>query len=941
MSLNNFTHYHLGNDNKNLSEILKILGYKDSNSFIKDVIPSNILEKDIDATNDPSNLSCSEVDALKEIESYANENKVFLNFIGYGYYGSHMPKVVQRAILENPGWYTAYTPYQAEISQGRLEMLMYFQQMVIDLTGLPVANASLLDEATAAAEAMILAKKVNKNTKSNSFIVSTTTYQQTKDVLKTRASALGIEIVEHDFTKGTSTTEAFGTLIGYPASDGAILANIENLITDLHKNNSLVILTSDLLALTKIKSPATIGADITIGNTQRFGVGLGYGGPHAAFIAIKDDYKRSLPGRIIGASVDTRGNMALRMALQTREQHIRRDKATSNICTAQALLAILSVAYAMYHGRDGLLEIANKVNQLTANFAKALAKAGFKLVTDKFFCTLEFQTKDANSVLAKLAKINVNLRLVDDETLGISFDETHTLDDANKVLSCLGIEPLANLENLDSLGNHKREDNFLTHPGFRRRSETELMRYFKRLENRDISLTKSMMPLGSCTMKLNSAASMFPVTNPKFANIHPLAPNYQTAGYQKIIKDLEDFLAFITGFEVTSLQPNAGSQGEFAGLLTIKKYHESRGDKERNICLIPISAHGTNPASAAMANMNIVVVKCQNDGNVDLIDLKEKAEQHNANLAAFMITYPSTHGVFEEDIAKMCDIIHANGGMVYMDGANLNAQIGLTLPKNFGADICHFNLHKTFAIPHGGGGPGIGPISCVKELAKFLPSHFSLKTKKSDYYAVSAAAFGSAGILPISWLYLKMLGLDGLKQATTQAIINANYLAKRLSEYYPILFKGAKGFVAHECIVDIRDIKAKSGVSEEDIAKRLIDFGFHAPTISFPVAGTLMIEPTESESKQEMDKFLNAMIAIKLEIDKIIAKEITLEDSAIRNAPHTLADLVDEKWERVYSKKDAVGGELTDHYLPPVNRIDNVHGERHLICSCPDISEYL
>ena len=865
-----------------------------------------------------------------------------------GYYGTYTPYVILRNILENPGWYTSYTPYQPEVAQGRLEMLLNFQQMIIDFTGLDIANASLLDEGTAAAEAVGLSYRLCKND-SNIVFVSKDCHPQTIDVIKTRAEPLGLTVVVGD--EGTDINEDIVCgILQYPGTLGDIKDPSEA-ISKIHKNNGKAVLVCDLLALAKLKTPAELGADIAVGSSQRFGIPMGYGGPHAGFFATKDEYKRSMPGRIIGVSVDRHGNKAYRLSLQTREQHIRRDKATSNICTAQALLAIVSAAYAIYHGPEGLRKIAENTSQLAKNFADKIKQSGYELYSDHFFDTVTIKTLDkTDSIFRNALRQNVNIRKVNSEMLSVAFDERKNVYRANQLLKIFNCSEAIkeNLnENLSNLPkNLLRTSEYLTHPVFNSyHSETEMLRYLKKLEDADIALNRSMIALGSCTMKLNAVAEMIPVTWREFSEPHPFAPVEQMEGYRTLFTDLKNWLRSITGFSGVSLQPNAGAQGEFAGLMVIKKYHENNGDKNRNVCLIPSSAHGTNPASAQMVGMKVVVIKCDEHGNVDIEDLKEKATTHSENLAALMVTYPSTHGVFEEKITEICELIHNNGGQVYMDGANLNALVGIAKPGKFGPDVCHINLHKTFCIPHGGGGPGMGPIACKRHLEVYLPNHAVIKDcgPVTGMGAVSAAPWGSSSILSISWMYIKMMGSEGLKKASQVAILNANYLAHKLKDTFPILYKGKNGNVAHECIIDIRKIKSEVGITEEDIAKRLIDFGFHAPTMSWPVAGTMMIEPTESEGLQEIDRFCNTLKKIKEEIDKVQSGEYDKIDNPIKNSPHTHVELIANKWEHKYEREEAAyPSEFLKQikYWPPVARVDNVYGDKNLVCSCPSIDEY-
>jgi glycine dehydrogenase len=865
-----------------------------------------------------------------------------------GYYGTYTPYVILRNILENPGWYTSYTPYQPEVAQGRLEMLLNFQQMIIDFTGMDIANASLLDEGTAAAEAMGLSYRVSKSDTKKVF-VSKNCHPQTIDVIKTRAEPLGLEIIVGDEDKDIKEDIICG-IIQYPGTLGDIKDPSEA-ISKIHKFNGKAVLACDLLALAKLKTPAELGADIAVGSSQRFGIPMGYGGPHAAFFATKDEYKRSMPGRIVGVSVDRHGKKAYRLALQTREQHIRRDKATSNICTAQALLAIVSAAYAVYHGPEGIKKIAESVSQLTKNFANKLKQSGYELYSDNFFDTVTVKTLDKTEKIYKNAlDQGVNIRKVNSEMLAVSFDERKNLYRANQLLKIFNCSETIKESMNESLSNIPknllRTSTYLDHPVFNNyHSETEMLRYLKKLEDSDIALNKSMIALGSCTMKLNAVSEMIPVTWKEFSQPHPFSPVEQMDGYRELFTDLKNWLRSITGFSGVSLQPNAGAQGEFAGLMVIRKFHEKNSDKNRNVCLIPSSAHGTNPASAQMVGMKVVVVKCDQYGNVDYEDLKNKAEEHSENLAALMVTYPSTHGVFEEKITDICELIHNHGGQVYMDGANLNALVGIAKPGNFGPDVCHINLHKTFCIPHGGGGPGMGPIACKKHLEVFLPKHSVIKDcgPATGMGAVSAAPWGSSSILSISWMYIKMMGSEGLRKASQVAILNANYIAHKLKDSFPILYKGKSGNVAHECIIDIRAIKSEMGITEEDIAKRLIDFGYHAPTMSWPVAGTMMIEPTESESLSEIDKFCSTLIKIKQEIDKIQSGEYDKTDNPLKNAPHTHVELTSNKWDHKYEREEAAYPSeflRTNKYWPPVGRVDNVYGDKNLFCTCPSMEEY-
>jgi glycine dehydrogenase len=877
-----------------------------------------------------------------------------------GYSNTFTPNVILRNVLENPGWYTAYTPYQPEIAQGRLQAILNFQQATIDLTGLPLASASLLDEATAAAEAMALAKRVSKNKTANSFFIADDVHPQTKDVLKTRADMFGFELIYGNL-EAAAQANVFGALLQYPTSTGE-LVDIRDTIAAVQAQKGIVAVATDLLALTLITPPGELGADVALGSAQRFGVPMGYGGPHAAFFATRDDYKRSLPGRIIGVSKDSRGKTALRMALQTREQHIRREKANSNICTAQVLLANMASFYAVYHGPQGLTAIAERIHRFADILAAGLKQNGVELVHDTYFDTLCVKVADKTAVINAAVAKEMNLRTDLEGCVGVSIDETTTRNDIADLFDVLiGGNHSADVGLLDELiisngsdsipASLARTSDFLTHPVFNNyHSETEMLRYIKSLENKDLALNHSMISLGSCTMKLNATAEMIPVTWPEFGQLHPFAPLNQAQGYTKMIDELSDWLIDVTGYDALSMQPNSGAQGEYAGLISIQRYHESRGESHRNVCLIPQSAHGTNPASAQMVSLKVVVVNCDAKGNVDLADLRAKAEEVKDNLSCAMITYPSTHGVYEETVREMCDIVHEFGGQVYMDGANMNAQVGITSPGLIGSDVSHLNLHKTFCIPHGGGGPGMGPIGVKSHLAPFLPSHSLINLKAAGTNddlgtnsAVSAAPWGSASILPISYMYIKMMGSDGLKKATEVAMLSANYVSTKLEGHYPILYKGRNGRIAHECIVDLRQLKEASGVTEVDIAKRLNDYGFHAPTMSFPVAGTLMIEPTESEAKVELDRFIEAMICIRKEIAKVESGEWDAIDNPLHNAPHTLADMVDDNWNRSYSRQLAaypVPSVASNKFWPTVNRIDDVFGDRNLICSCPDLDSY-
>ena len=943
-SQKDFIKRHIGPSEVEQSFMLKELGFKNLDELIKKTVPEKILLKEDLEIGEPH----SEYEALRKLKEISKKNKINSNFIGMGYYGTFTPHVILRNILENPGWYTSYTPYQPEVAQGRLEMLLNFQQMIIDFTGMDIANASLLDEGTAAAEAVGLSYRVSKND-SNKVFVSKDCHPQTIDVIKTRAEPMGLEVIVGD-EYNDITEEIVCGIIQYPGTLGDIKDPSEA-ISKIHKNNGKAVLICDLLALAKLKTPAELGADIAVGSSQRFGIPMGYGGPHAAFFATKDEYKRSMPGRIIGVSVDRHGNKAYRLALQTREQHIRRDKATSNICTAQALLAIVSAAYAIYHGPDGIEKIANNTSQLAKNFADKLKNSGYELYSEHFFDTVTIKTLDKTESIYKNAlRENINIRKVNSEMLAVSFDEKKNVYRANqllKVFNCsetIKEEMNENLTNIPK--NLLRTSKFLQHKVFNSyHSETDMLRYLKRLEDCDIALNRSMIALGSCTMKLNAVAEMIPVTWREFSEPHPFAPLEQMEGYRTLFTDLKNWLRSITGFSGVSLQPNAGAQGEFAGLMVIRKFHEKNGDTNRKVCLIPSSAHGTNPASAQMVGMKVVVVNCDKHGNVDFEDLKSKVETHKDNLAALMVTYPSTHGVFEEKIVEICELIHDNGGQVYMDGANLNALVGIAKPGKFGPDVCHINLHKTFCIPHGGGGPGMGPIACKKHLEIFLPKHAVIKDcgPATGIGAISAAPWGSSSILSISWMYMKMMGSEGLKKASQVAILNANYIAHKLDEAFPILYKGEHGNVAHECIIDIRQIKSETGITEEDIAKRLIDYGFHAPTMSWPVAGTMMIEPTESESLEEINRFCETLKKIKEEIDKIKSGIFDKLDNPLKNAPHTHVELVSNKWNHKYEREEAAYPSeflRTFKYWPPVARVDNVYGDKNLFCTCPSMDEY-
>ena len=869
-----------------------------------------------------------------------------------GYYDTLTPAVLLRNVFENPGWYTAYTPYQPEISQGRLETLLTFQQVIIDLTGMPLANASLLDEATAAAEAMTLMHRMNRRSKSSTFVVAEDCHPQTISLIQTRAEPLGIEVRLVDPESLENVDDAFGLLVQYPGTFGDV-RDLSDVIRTSHEKNILVGVASDLLALTLLKSPGSMGADVVVGSSQRFGVPMGFGGPHAAFFATRDEYKRSMPGRVIGVSIDSRGRQALRMAMQTREQHIRREKATSNICTAQALLAIMAGLYAMHHGPEGLRAIATRVHHFTTQLASALVGTAHTVVNNSWFDTLTIQTESADVIHTLAESRGFNLRRINDTHVGVSLDETTTAEELESLVQLLG--GTFSTEDAEEKSDEPssmsplliREMDYLQHPLFHDyRTETEMLRYLKRLENKDISLTRAMIPLGSCTMKLNAAAEMIPVSWPEFARMHPFAPAHQTVGYLAMLEELSKWLTECTGYDAMSLQPNSGAQGEYAGLMAIRRYHRARGESHRNICLIPTSAHGTNPASAVMAGMKVVLVSCDDSGNVDMQDLRAKVDAHSADLAAIMVTYPSTHGVFEASIVELCELIHEHGGQVYVDGANLNALVGLAGPGKFGADVSHLNLHKTFCIPHGGGGPGMGPIGVGEHLAPYLASSVVVPQDGLDATnnVISATPFGSASILPISWMYIAMMGPDGVTDASRIAIVHANYIAKRLRGHFDVLYTGRNDTVAHECIIDIRPLKERCGISEEDVAKRLIDYGFHAPTMSFPVAGTLMIEPTESESLAEIDRFCDAMLCIRDEIRAVEDGRLDPINNPLKNAPHTLDEVTATNWDRPYSREQAVwpvDSLRSDKYWPPVNRVDNVYGDRNLICSCPSIESYL
>ena len=951
----NFATRHIGPSPEDIQQMLEVLGISSLDDLIEQTVPPSIRQ------NHSLKLPPAQTEyaALAQLKEIASKNQVFRSFIGMGYYDCITPPVIQRNILENPGWYTAYTPYQPEIAQGRLEALLNFQTMIIDLTGLEIANASLLDEATAAAEAMSMSYGVCKN-KSDTYFVSQDCHPQTVAVLQTRARPLGIKIIVGDHREFDFSEPIFGAILQYPASDGTIY-DYGNFIEQAHELKALVTVAADPLSLSLLTPPGEFGADIAVGSTQRFGVPLGYGGPHAAYFATKEQYKRQVPGRIVGVSKDVSGKTALRLALQTREQHIRREKATSNICTAQVLLAVMASMYAVYHGSKGIKQIAENIHQKTVLLAQGLEKLGYSIVNEYFFDTLrvDLGTTPLETILEASQNHGIDLRVLNDNTVGISLDETtanEDLIDLWEIFAQGSDRPSFNPEEfLDDSSSSSlavkiqnsltRTTPFLTHPVFNSyHSETELLRYLHKLETKDLSLTTSMIPLGSCTMKLNATAEMIPVTWAEFGNIHPFAPQTQTQGYQILFAQLEEWLAEITGFAGISLQPNSGAQGEYSGLLAIRQYHESRGESHRKVCLIPTSAHGTNPASAVMCGMKVVAIACDSEGNVDIKDLKTKAEKHSQDLAALMVTYPSTHGVFEEKIKEICAIVHEYGGQVYMDGANMNAQVGLCSPGNIGADVCHLNLHKTFCIPHGGGGPGMGPIGVAAHLVPFLPGHPVIEMGGEEAMgSVSAAPWGSSSILVISWMYIAMMGATGLTQATKIAILNANYIAKRLQDHYPVLYKGKNGLVAHECILDLRSLKKSAGVEIDDIAKRLMDYGFHAPTVSWPVAGTIMVEPTESESKQELDRFCDAAIAIRQEVAEIETGKVDAENNVLKNAPHTAESLIVGDWNHPYSREQAAypaPWTKDNKFWPSVGRIDAAFGDRNFVCSCLPMEAY-
>ena len=943
-----FANRHIGVDRQQAEGMLQVLGIASLDELVEKTVPSAIrLER-------PLKLPApqSESAALNRLKAISSQNQVFRSFIGMGYYNCHTPPVILRNVLENPGWYTSYTPYQAEIAQGRLEALLNFQTTIIQLTGLEIANSSLLDEGTAAAEAMSMSYGLCK-TKAQAFFVDAGCHPQTIEVIKTRALPLDIEVIVGNYAEFEFKTPIFGALLQYPNTEGTI-SDYSQFIDRVHQEKALVTVAADILSLALLTPPGEFGADIAVGSTQRFGVPLGYGGPHAAYFATKQKYQRQVPGRNVGVSKDVNGKPALRLALQTREQHIRREKATSNICTAQVLLAVIASMYVVYHGAEGIKEIASRVHGLTATLAAGLKLQGYQIASDNFFDTIAVKTgiKSASEIIKTASDRKINLRKLDDNAVGISLDETTTQEDlillwqifAGDNELTFDVAKLLNEERTAIDESYLRTSKYLTDAVFNRyRSETELLRYLHQLESKDLSLTTSMIPLGSCTMKLNATAEMIPVTWSEFGNIHPFAPLEQAQGYQQLFKELEAWLSEITGFAGISLQPNAGSQGEYAGLQVIRQYHQSRGESNRNICLIPESAHGTNPASAVMCGMKVVAIKCDREGNIDIADLKAKAEKHQANLAALMVTYPSTHGVFEAGIDDICAIVHQYGGQVYMDGANMNAQVGLCRPGDFGADVCHLNLHKTFCIPHGGGGPGVGPIGVMPHLVPFLPATPTTPSDARPIGAISAAPWGSASILVISWMYIAMMGAEGLKEATEIAILNANYMAKRLEPCYSVLFKGESGFVAHECIIDLRPLKKQAKVEVDDVAKRLMDFGFHAPTVSWPVIGTVMIEPTESESKEQLDRYCDAMLTIYQEAKAIAEGEIDPNNNPLKNAPHTAESLICGDWERPYSRETAAypAPWTKEHkYWTPVSRINNAYGDRNLVCSCVGMEAY-
>ena len=938
-----FARRHIGPDAQDEAHMLRTVGQPSRDALMGAIVPDNIVR--ILPMDLPP--AATEHEALQELKTIASRNRILKNFIGQGYYGTHTPGVIQRNILENPAWYTAYTPYQAEISQGRLEALLNFQTMVCDLTGMPVANASMLDEATAAAEAMALARRMS-SANSSVFLVHPEVHPQTLEVLRTRAEPLGWSITipsTHDDFAAALQAPHFGALVQYPSSTGAI-HDWRDAAAQCHAQKALLIAATDLLALTLLTPPGEWGADIVVGNSQRLGMPMGAGGPHAAFMACQEAHKRSLPGRLVGVSIDAQGAPALRLALQTREQHIRREKATSNICTAQVLPAVMASMYAVYHGPQGLRDIARRIATLTAALAQGLESLGCTLLHATAFDTVTIRTPgNALNIATRAVLAGVNLRKVSDSALGISLDETSTVADVGLLLRLFGA---AQVPTMDAAAAPRipaallRTSDYLRHPVFHRhRSETAMLRYIRSLSDKDLALDRCMIPLGSCTMKLNATSEMIPITWPEFAHIHPFAPADQQLGYAQLDEQLRNWLCTITGYAGVSLQPNAGSQGEYAGLLAIRAWHASRGEAQRTVCLIPSSAHGTNPASAQMCGMQVVVVACDAQGNIDMADLQAKCEAHSDQLACIMITYPSTHGVFEDAVRPLCDLVHQHGGRVYVDGANMNALVGLAAPGAFGGDVSHLNLHKTFCIPHGGGGPGVGPVCVAEDLVPFLPGH-AVAGQSASVGAVSAAPYGNAAVLPISWMYIRMMGAHGLRHATESAILNANYISTRLKDAYPTLYAGPGGYVAHECILDLRPLKETSGVTAEDVAKRLIDYGFHAPTLSFPVPGTLMVEPTESEPREELDRFIEAMLAIRAEIQHIADGRWPRDDNPLKNAPHTAAQLLQDAWPHPYTRQEAAAHPaLSIKYWPPVARIDNVHGDRNLVCTCPPIEAYL
>lgn len=945
---NEFVHRHIGPREDDIKLMLKELGFDNLEEMANHVIPKNI------RTQKPMHLGdgLAEHELLQKLKNKVSQNKVYKSLIGMGYAGTYTPSPILRNVFENPNWYTAYTPYQPEISQGRLEAILNFQTMVSDLTGMEICNASLLDEGTAAGEAMHMAHALYKKGECNKMFVASNVHPHIIEVLRTRANPLGIEILLDDPAQFNFAEPVFAALISYPTTEGKV-ENFKNFVDKVHQQGALAIVSTDLLALTLLTPPGEWGADIVIGNSQRFGVPFGFGGPHAAFLATKDAHKRLLPGRLVGVSVDSQGNKALRLALQTREQHIRREKATSNICTAQVLLANMASFYAVYHGPKGLKKMAERIHSMARLAAQALKSMDFKLKSEQFFDTIAVETDRAENIVDEALDLEINLRLINDKTVSFTLDETCTIETLELILQAFNHGDFVNMkadglqtEDYSFDSSLKRTSAYLTHPTFNRyHSETELMRYIQQLQSKDITLTHSMIPLGSCTMKLNAATELIPVSWPEINQLHPFAPLDQAVGLLHMIDDLEKKLCDITGFSAVSLQPNSGAQGEYAGLLVIREYHKSRGQGHRNVCLIPSSAHGTNPASAALVGMKVVVVNCDENGNVDVADLKAKAQEHSQNLSALMITYPSTHGVFEEAVSEICEIVHQHGGQVYMDGANMNALVGLCRPGEFGPDVSHMNLHKTFSIPHGGGGPGVGPIGVRAHLAPFLPRHSMVPEMgpKSGITATTSAPWGSASILPISWSYISMMGAEGLRKATLVSILNANYIAKKLAPHYPILYKGKEGLVAHECILDLRPLKKTSEVDVTDVAKRLMDYGFHAPTMSFPVAGTLMVEPTESESKAEIDRFIEVMISIRNEIREIETGKSSKEDNVLKNAPHTAEMLMADDWKHSYSRQKAaypLSWLKRNKFFPSVGRVDNAYGDRNIVCSCPPLDEY-